>query len=182
MNQPVPIRPAATVVLVRDAARGIEVFMMRRSQNAAFRGGAHVFPGGAVDTSDSAEQWAGLCAGIDMAAANRILGVEQDGLAYWIAAIRECFEEAGILLTNDKGGDLIAIDDAKSVAEFSDLRQQMADGKLSLRDLCELRHLTIAADRMAYFSHWITPPHNVRRFDTRFFVAVAPALQTPSGT
>ena len=180
MNQPVPIRPAATVVLVRDSARGIEVFMMRRSQNAAFMGGAHVFPGGAVDTSDSADQWAGLCAGIDMAAANRILGVEQDGLAYWIAAIRECFEEAGILLANDKGGDLIAIDDAKSVADFSALRQQMADGKLSLHDLCELRHLTIAADRMAYFSHWITPPHNVRRFDTRFFVAVAPALQTPS--
>ena len=56
----------------------------------------------------------------------------------------------------------------------------MASGKLSLRDVCESRHLTIAADRMAYFSHWITPPHNVRRFDTRFFVAVAPALQTPS--
>ena len=74
MNQPVPIRPAATVVLVRDAAQGIEVFMMRRSQKAAFMGGAHVFPGGAVDASDSDEQWAVLCAGLDMAAANRILG------------------------------------------------------------------------------------------------------------
>ena len=154
--------------------------MMRRSKSATFMGGAHVFPGGAVDASDSDEQWAGLCSGIDTAAANRILGVEHDGLAYWIAAIRECFEEAGILLAAAGDGDLIEIDDATRIAEYGALRKQMAEGKLNLRQLCESRHLTIAADRMAYFSHWITPPHNVRRFDTRFFVAAAPALQAPS--
>lgn len=180
MNQPVPIRPAATVILVRDSAHGIEVFMMRRSHKAAFMGGAHVFPGGAVDASDAGEEWLSHCSGMDAAAANRILGVEQDALAYWIAAIRECFEESGILLAGREGEDLIELDDPDTVAEYDALRRQLAAGKLGLLELCDQRGLKLAIDRLAYFSHWITPPHNVRRFDTRFFVAAAPALQKPS--
>src|SRR5476649_2460812 len=93
-------RPAATLILVRDATSGMEVFMIRRTLSAAFMGGAHVFPGGAVDATDAAAELAACCDGLDDIEASRLLVVERGGLAYWIAAMRECFEEAGLLLAH----------------------------------------------------------------------------------
>ena len=103
----VPIRPAATVMLVRDAAdgeSGIEVFMLRRTTNATFGAGMYVFPGGRVDGVDGADEIAPFCEGLDDATASDKLGIDHGGLAYWVAAVRECFEEAGVLFAKPRGG------------------------------------------------------------------------------
>src|ERR1700690_4524114 len=106
-------RPAATLILVRDVDSGMEVFMIRRTQSAVFMGGAHVFPGGGVDASDAAPDLAAHCEGMDDAEASRRLGVERGGLAYWVAALRECFEEAGLLLAHDAEGRYADLNDTQ---------------------------------------------------------------------
>ena len=93
-------RPAATLILVRDAGHGLEVLLAKRTQLANFAGGAHVFPGGAVDDTDSAPELAAFASGVDDAEASRRLGIARGGIGYWIAAIRECFEEAGLLFAH----------------------------------------------------------------------------------
>ena len=95
MTKHVALRPAATLVLVRDSAQGMEVFMMQRTHKAAFVPGGYVFPGGALDASDAGAGFTLCCPGMDDGSACRILNLEQGGLAYWVAAIRECFEESG---------------------------------------------------------------------------------------
>ena len=99
--------PAATVTLVRDAARGLEVLMMQRSHSLKFMPGVHVFPGGGLDAADGSPEMQSLCAGLGDESASRALGVERGGLAYWVAAIREAFEEAGVLLAYDRGGEIV---------------------------------------------------------------------------
>ncbi|NDF84659.1 MAG: hypothetical protein EB144_06255, partial [Actinobacteria bacterium] len=92
------LRPAATVMLIRDVADGFEVFMLQRTHSAAFAGGMYVFPGGRVDATDGAEALEPYCDGLNDHEASAILQIPNSGLAYWVAAIRECFEEAGVLL------------------------------------------------------------------------------------
>jgi len=173
-------RPAATLILVRDASAGMEVFMIRRTQSAAFMGGAHVFPGGGVDASDASAELAAHCEGLDDAEASRLLGVEQGGLAYWAAAMRECFEEAGLLLARGADGEYADLNQAGRAQIFAHWRESVRAGRATLADLCREHELRLAAGRMAYFSHWITQPGRPRRYDTRFFVAEAPLAQTPS--
>lgn len=173
-------RPAATLILAREGAEGIDVFLLRRTQEAAFAGGAYVFPGGGLDPSDHDAQWSSLCSGLDDVAASRQLKLEYGGLAYWVAAVRECYEEAGLLLAYDSHGELLALDDHDTVQEFAALREQLIAGTLDFVSLCRKRGLKLALDHMAYFSHWITGQGRPRRYDTRFFVAVAPPRQTPS--
>ncbi len=173
-------RPAATLILVRDASSGMEVFMIRRTQSAAFMGGAHVFPGGGVDAADAAAELAACCEGLDDIEASRLLGVERGGLAYWAAAMRECFEEAGLLLAHDAGGAYADLDQPQRAEVFAQWRESVRAGQASLADLCREHELRLAAGRLAYYSHWITQPGRPRRYDTRFFVAEAPAAQTPS--
>jgi 8-oxo-dGTP pyrophosphatase MutT (NUDIX family) len=107
----VPVKPAATVMLVRDASDGepgVEVFMLRRHANAVFGAGMFVCPGGRVDGVDGASDIAPYCHGLDDETASRRLGIEHGGLAYWVAAVRECFEEAGVLLAARRdGGPLV---------------------------------------------------------------------------
>ena len=181
MTQPplVP-RPAATLILAREAAQGVEVFLLRRTHLAEFAGGAYVFPGGALDPSDQDDHWAAHCVGMDDAAASRLLKLEHGGLAYWVAAIRECFEEAGLLLAYDRRGELLALDRPDVALEFGTLRERLIAGTLSFEELCSSRDLRLALDHLAYFSHWITGQGRPRRYDTRFFVAVAPQAQTAS--
>ncbi|MSQ70121.1 MAG: MBL fold metallo-hydrolase [Betaproteobacteria bacterium] len=181
MTQPALVpRPAATLILARDTDAGIEVFLLRRTHLAAFAGGNYVFPGGALDPSDHHDHWSGHSESMDDAAASRLLSLEQGGLAYWVAAVRECFEEAGLLLACDERGELLAIGDTSAASDFASLRAQLLAGSLSFAELCEARNLRLALDRVAYFSHWITGQGRPRRFDARFFVAVAPPLQTGS--
>jgi glyoxylase-like metal-dependent hydrolase (beta-lactamase superfamily II)/8-oxo-dGTP pyrophosphatase MutT (NUDIX family) len=180
MNQVLVPRPAATLILVRNASAGMEVFMIRRTQSAVFMGGAHVFPGGGVDASDGSEDLAAHCEGMDDAAASKLLGIERGGLAYWIAALRECFAEAGLLLAHDAAGEYADLNDARHAHAFAQWRDAIRAGRSTLADLCREHDLRLAAGRLAYYSHWITQPGRPRRYDTRFFVAAAPAAQTAS--
>jgi glyoxylase-like metal-dependent hydrolase (beta-lactamase superfamily II)/8-oxo-dGTP pyrophosphatase MutT (NUDIX family) len=184
MNAPPVIpRPAATLIPVRDGANGIEVFMLRRSERANFAPGAYVFPGGRIDAADRSADTASLCMGMDDAAASRELDIAEGGLAFRVGAIRECFEEAGLLFARgvhaNVGDDLLAIDTPAAIAEFIDLRRRLNAGELAFTDLCRERGLQLACDRVNYLAHWITPMGLPRRFDTRFFIAVAPPAQTP---
>jgi 8-oxo-dGTP pyrophosphatase MutT (NUDIX family) len=174
-------RDAATVMLVRDGPDGMEVFMLRRNLNSDFVGGAYVFPGGAVDEADRHADLESVCEGRRDDAASELLGVERGGLAYWVAAIRECFEEAGVLLAHAVGaeGSSISFADDVVAARFREYRAQVDSGDLRLIELCKHEHLRLAADQIHYFSHWITPEGAPRRYDTRFFVAAAPPEQVP---
>ena len=177
----VPVKPAATVLLVRDAdAGGIEVFMLRRTFNAAFASGMFVFPGGKVDDVDGVEEIAELCDGLWDDGASELLGIASGGLAYWVACIRECFEEAGVLLARHQDtGKIIRFDDPVVAERFQKERANIHDGSVALLDLCEREGLTLTTDEIHYVSHWITPIGERRRFDTRFFIARAPSAQEP---
>ena len=171
-------RAAATIALLRDCERGPEVLMMRRTHLAEFASGVYVFPGGAVDAADSDPALATLARGMDDAQASRALGMIEGGLAYWVAAIRECCEEAGLLLAYDGGGDIIAIEGDSDRAKFDEQRRALSRGELrSLVDFLSEANLILATDKLAYLSRWITQPGRPRRFDTRFFVARAPSRQ-----
>lgn len=179
-EQPLIPRPAATLILVRDGQDGIEVFLMQRTHKAAFVPGGYVFPGGAVDPADSDNDFGNHCAGMDDVSASRLLGTADGGLAYWVAAIRECFEEAGILLARDSRERMLDLVRPQDAAAFAMLRQQVATGELPLAEVCRSRGLRLALDQLVYFGHWVTPAGAPRRFDTRFFVAVAPERQVAS--
>src|SRR6478672_243579 len=111
VNVPANPRPAATVVVLRDSSAGPEVFMVRRHEGTAFMGGAHVFPGGRVDAADG-DADAGWCDGIDHAIGQLRGMPPAEALAYHVAAARELFEEAGVLLARHPGGDFVSLADA----------------------------------------------------------------------
>ena len=182
-NEPevVPLRPAATVMLIRDhPINGLEVFMLQRTLKAAFASGMYVFPGGRVDDVDDERDLEAICDGRTDEEASALLGLERGGLAYWVAAIRESFEEAGVLLARrSHEKDPLRFDDAESHTRFGSARQGVNDGSLRFVDLCLKEDLRLTTDSIHYVSHWITPVGEARRFDTRFFVAPAPAFQEP---
>jgi 8-oxo-dGTP pyrophosphatase MutT (NUDIX family) len=173
----VEVRPAATVMLVRDGAAGIEVFMLRRNPLSEFVGGAFVFPGGAVDDHDQHPGVSAHCAGLADDDASAALGLDTGGLAFWVAAIRECFEECGLLLAYRTDGSVVRFDDPEVEARFATHRSRVDAGELSMTQLCSAEELALACDSIHYFSHWITPVGPSRRYDTRFFVARAPEAQ-----
>jgi glyoxylase-like metal-dependent hydrolase (beta-lactamase superfamily II)/8-oxo-dGTP pyrophosphatase MutT (NUDIX family) len=168
---PVP-RPAATLVVVRDGAQGIEVLLLLRAERGDHNSGAWVFPGGLVDAADrEAHAW---CHGCDDAAASERLGVAVGGLDFHVAAIRECFEECGLLFAVDDAG---APPDAPAVAALHDWRARLHRGEGSLNEFAARHGLRLDTGRLAYLSHWLTPLARMKRFDTRFFIAEAPPGQ-----
>ncbi|MEM9621995.1 MAG: NUDIX hydrolase [Pseudomonadota bacterium] len=171
------IRLAATVMLVRDtgvnqAGEGLEVYMVQRPGRGAFPD-LHVFPGGKVDEADWSPD---LCAGIDDQSASARLGLAAGGLRYWVAVARECFEESGVLLAR-RNGVRLTFDQVEMQHRFAHIREQLLNDEITFADVCHAEQLTIDCDRLAYFSHWITPEMAPRRFDTRFFVAAMPPDQ-----
>jgi 8-oxo-dGTP pyrophosphatase MutT (NUDIX family) len=176
-----PVRGAATVMLVRDRAdgAGMEVFMLRRNLNSDFVGGAYVFPGGGVDEADRHADLEAICEGRSDDQASVLLGVDRGGLAFWVAAIRECFEEAGVLLAYDEDGTVISFKDPEVADRFNIHRKAVDSGEVRLLEVCAREHLRLAVDQIHYFSHWITPVGPTRRYDTRFYVAAAPPEQVP---
>jgi glyoxylase-like metal-dependent hydrolase (beta-lactamase superfamily II)/8-oxo-dGTP pyrophosphatase MutT (NUDIX family) len=167
-------RPAATLLLLRDGSLGPEAFLLQRTQSAAFLAGAHVFPGGALDKADRDVRVLRRVAGISDSQASARLGTESGGLAYWVAAIRECFEEAGILLAETEEGGAL---DPRRLAALAQYRGPLHAGKLAFHEFLEKERLLLSGGALAYFGHWITAPGRARRFDTRFFVALAPGNQ-----
>lgn len=175
----VAIRPAATVLLVDDRPE-LQVFMMQRNTNVQFAGGMWVFPGGSVDDSDNASGFGQYCTHRSDAEASAELGVDRGGLAYYVAAIREAFEEAGILLAlhreNEVALELMAEDDK---AKFDSYRNDVNDSRVDFLAVIEKENLILDAGQIHYVARWITPPGPPRRFDTRFFVSRMPANQDP---
>ena len=169
-------------MLVRDAApqsgvSALEVLMVRRNLRSDFVGGAYVFPGGAVDPLDGGAEAEALCVGRSHAEASALLGVGSGGLAYWVAVVRETFEEAGLLLARREGGPRLLAGDPDEEARFAAARSEVNAGRLRFLDLCREERLRLNVGDVHYFAHWITPRGAPRRYDTRFFVAAAPPGQ-----
>jgi len=159
---------------VRDAAAGLEVLMLRRAERGDRASGAWVFPGGVLDARD--REWHGWCHGLDDAAASAMLGMQLGGLDYHVAAIRECFEESGLLLAHDARGELVSMDDGRW-DELQAWRGPLHRGERTLGELCERFGLRLAADRLAYHTRWVTPGIRPKRWDARFFFVEAPPAQ-----
>ena len=161
MNTSIVPRPAATLLLVRDRESALEVFMVVRHHKIDFASGALVFPGGSVEPED----WA-----IAAEEAGRFAALDERERAMRIAAVRETFEECGVLLARPKGADKW-IDGARA-AELSAAAQGA-----SFRELLAGAGLELALDALIPFAHWVTPPIMPKRFDTRFYIVAAPEDQ-----
>ncbi|MDB6097570.1 MAG: hydrolase [Gammaproteobacteria bacterium] len=157
-------RPAATILLVRDAPAGLEVFMVKRHHQIDFVSGALVFPGGKMEAGDSD---AGLSAcsdgGENWSETMRALAA---------AAIREAFEESGILVARDAvSGNFIT---AERLADLDFYRHALEKSEIGLLELLQKEKLRLALDQLVHFAHWITPENLPKRFDTHFFIAPSP--------
>lgn len=165
-----PMRPASTVLLLRQSGDvGIEVFMMVRHYQIEFASGALVFPGGSVDEGDrEIAQDATLYEGFK--------GSDSQTLAFRVAAIRETFEESGILLARLRGESaIIPAMKAKAIADAH--REALCAGTVSFAEIIVSNHLVLALDLLVPYAHWITPETMPKRFDTWFFLAEAPPEQ-----
>jgi 8-oxo-dGTP pyrophosphatase MutT (NUDIX family) len=161
----IPIKPAATVILMREAKKGdFEIFMVKRSSRPPF-GSLYVFPGGKLDPEDSDNDLYPCCEGMDDAAASRQLGIKDNGLSFWIACIRECFEEVGVLLANPN--DSIMHDSEN----LNKMRRKLNNKEITFKDICMSESLRLRAKNIVPCAHWITPAIEPKRFDTRFFLA-----------
>jgi 8-oxo-dGTP pyrophosphatase MutT (NUDIX family) len=169
------VRPvlAATVILVRDATPGLEVFLVRRHIKSDFASNAYVFPGGKIDESDQMAQEF-----VRIPSTN----AQEPSLgwpAVFAGAIRETFEEAGILLAAHHSGAQIMLDcDGITEEEIDAWRSRIRTGENTLSDLCRTKGFTIHGDWLALFSNWVTPPIFSKRFDTYFFVGRVPQGQS----
>jgi len=173
---------AAAVILLRDRTDGpYEVFLMRRNRNQAFMGGAFVFPGGHFDAADADPELADCIGGLSPAAARRLLQEpdipETTALGLFMAAIRETFEEAGILLARDLAGRPVDLAGPETAVRFASYRLELHEGRLSLAEMARRENLRYAPDLLVPYSHWITPEIEPRRFNARFFLAQFPEGQ-----
>ena len=177
VSVPLVPRPAATVMLVRDGAAGFEVLMLKRNLNSDFVGGAYVFPGGGVDELDASPDSELLVAGLRDVDASRRLNLPDGGLAYYVACLRELFEEAGLLLARTPDGELVRFDDPAVHDRFASHRRAVNGSERRFLDIVAEEQLQLDLSALEYFAHWVTPVGPPRRYDTRFFVALAPEYQ-----
>jgi 8-oxo-dGTP pyrophosphatase MutT (NUDIX family) len=169
-------RPAATVLTLRDGANGYEILMLRRNLNSDFVGGAYVFPGGRVDESDAGPDAQRLAYGLTDPEASQRLALESGGLAYYVACLRELFEEAGLLIACDDRGEPVRLDD-ETVGRLALSRREVNAGTLDFVAMMAREEFLLDLRGLEYVAHWVTPVGPPRRFDTRFFVARAPRDQ-----
>jgi 8-oxo-dGTP pyrophosphatase MutT (NUDIX family) len=167
-------KPAATVLLVRDGASGLEVYLLRRTKGMPFAGGMTAYPGGGVDPrdGDTAVAWAGpppaewgAAFGCDERVARELV----------CAAVRETFEESGVLLAGPAGTDAVVPDVTGD--DWEEQRQALLRRDLSLAEMLTARGLELRSDLLRPFAHWIAPESEPRRYDTRFFAAAIPLGQ-----
>jgi len=178
--KPAPTSSATTLMLLRDRpGGGVEVLLIQRHAESRFGGGDFVFPGGKIASDDMPEDAAASCVGLTPGAAKARLGnvtSAGEALAYWAGAIRETFEEVGILLAYEPDGTLLRLND-RTRARFEDHRWACQRNPIEFWNMLEAERLRLATDRLVYFAHWITPEENPIRFDTRFFAAEVPPDQ-----
>ncbi len=178
-------RQAATVILLRRAVpTGFEVFLTRRAENMPFLGGMYCFPGGGVGKEDVSPEMIERCSGLRPAQARQLIGAHlrpSEALGFWIAALRELFEEIGILLAVAPSGARLVLSAAQDT-RLEKKHAALVDKSLGFRSLLESENLRCDLAALAYFSHWQTPARNAVRFDTRFFLAALSKEQTALAT
>ena len=180
MTQPAIPFPAATLVLLRDRpAGGVETLLIKRHAKSKFAGGDYVFAGGKVEPDDVPDDAEAFCAGLTAAeAAGRLGGGigPREALGFWVGAVREAFEEVGVLLAYTASGDLVhwGSEDRERYAAH---RAACHEANPAFFAMLRAERLTLAMDRIGYFAHWITPEESPIRFNTRFFAAVMPPRQ-----
>lgn len=167
------VRDAATVVIVRDSP-DLHVLMLQRNPAMQFGGGAHVFPGGAVGDDDRSVAVGRYVDGFDDATASNRLGLEGGGLGFWVAAVREAFEEAGILLLRDA---LLEDLEPFPSGPAAELRHRLNRKEIEAHDFLTRAGGRLLTDSLPVFAHFVTPPGPPRRYDTWFFVTNAPPGQ-----
>ena len=177
-------KQAATVILLRCAEpNGFEVFLTRRPDSMPFLGGMYCFPGGTVQKDDCSEAIQRCCTGLAPKQARAIIGAHfspREALGLWVAAIRELFEETGILLAHNDDNEPLRVLDGQTRLE--ELHDALLAKSLSFRELLEKGNLKCDLARLSHFSHWQTPSEVPMRFNTRFFLAALPEGQTPLPT
>lgn len=162
-------RPSSTIVVLRESDRGPELLLVRRRAGDAF-GDAYTFPGGVLDDDEYLARE--FCSGLGTEDADSLLGLKEGGLDYFNAAVRELFEETGVLLAQG------------NLERIKAFRQELNDGNVAWPDLLKTHSLTIACGLLHYFAHWITPTALPKRWSTRFFLAEMPVGQkaVPDGS
>lgn len=183
----VPVRDAATVLILRPADTavpdgGIEVLMLKRNARSVFVPDMWVFPGGAVDPEDASPEADARVQNRTDAQSSADLGIERGGIAFWVAALRETFEEAGVLLGRRSGEEhLVDLSHPDTEARFSRYRDALNDRSVDADfvDIIEAEDVHLDGSGVHYISRWITPFGSPRRYDTRFFVTAMPQGQVP---
>lgn len=175
---------AVTVILVRDEGRKpFEVFLMRRHKNLKFMGGAYVFPGGGLDEEDCNTGLGAYARGLSAEEAKRKLNEPdisgETALGLFFAAVRETFEEAGILIAASPEAGELNFNDTEAYNRFDKYRKKIYTQEMSLKDLAQKENLLFRFDLLMPYAHWITPEFRDKRFDTRFLLAQMPRMQKP---
>jgi 8-oxo-dGTP pyrophosphatase MutT (NUDIX family) len=176
-------RPAASVLLIRPGrAAAVEVFLIRRARNMRFLGGYYAFPGGKVDLADRTHEALARTCGLSPETAARVIGDPADevpALAYWLAAVREVFEETGMLLARGGGGRPVAAGASEEAARLESHRRALVRGERSFTAILAAEEWTADLAPLRYLSHFVTPPASPIRFSARFFLCPVPAGQGP---
>lgn len=169
-TEPVHARDSATIAVVRSGETGLEAFLMRRQASMAFAPGMYVFPGGGVDGADAESlPWVGPDAAVF---ASRFQCSVEIAHSLVVAAARETFEETGVLLAGTDGSSVVA-----DTTPYHDARAALEDHEISFAEFLRSHRLSLRADLLGAWAHWITPRFEPRRFNTRFFVAMLPSGQ-----
>ena len=178
------LKEAATVILVRPGMDDSwEIFLARRHRQQSFMAGAFVFPGGQLEASDADPEFSRLIWAPDdfnpqQALQDPGLTVEK-ARGFFIAAMRETFEEAGIMLAGDAGGNFITLEQEEDIARFSRYRRELNDNQISFAEILRREKILLFPAALIAYSHWITPESSAKRFDTLFFLARLPGGQKP---
>jgi 8-oxo-dGTP pyrophosphatase MutT (NUDIX family) len=178
-------KQAATVILLRRAEpKGFEIFLTRRPASMPFLGGKYCYPGGSIKKEDFAAGMIDRCFGLAPEQARKVSGARfspDEAMAFWVGAVRELFEEVGVLLAVEESGSPLAVDRQRAV-RLAQKHAALLHNSLSFLSLLESERVYCDLSSLAYFSHWQTPAQVSIRFDTRFFLAALPGDQTPFAT
>lgn len=185
MSAPGKPKQAATVILLRPAEpRGFEVFLTRRPDGIPFLGGMYCYPGGTVNKEDCRAAMIARTVGRTPKQARQIIGAAftpEEAIGLWIAAVREVFEEVGVLLAAEHSGARLSMTPERA-ARLAERHGDLANKSLSFAALLESEQLYCDLASLSHFSYWQTPARFAMRFDTRFFLTALPPGQTPLAT
>jgi len=176
------IKPAATLILIRPVeGAGCEVFLACRHHRQSFMAGAFVFPGGRVEVSDSDPELSRHISTADNFNPQALLQDSsltfEEARGYFICAIRETFEETGILLAVDSDGNYLALDNEKDIQRFDAYRHELLSGEITFSEIARRENIFLFLDGLLPYSYWITPEIESKRFATYFFLAKVPPRQ-----